>query len=180
MDRQHWVFILALLCCIPFLLAWDTTGTAGRLETFANPADTSCTTNGALWYDSTNHRVRSCVNAVAQSVHVGTYTKCMVIESPVDADNLLFFRAENALTVTGIDCLVNAATSVPIIVQECNANGASCTTVEAAITCGTTNSTEAAGIDASAIEAGNWLRIDVGVPSGTPGQVAVCVNFVVP
>lgn len=108
------------------------------------------------------------------------HTKCLIIETPVDADNLLFFRAEEALTVTAIDCLVNAATSVPITVQECDANGGTCVAIEAAITCGTTNSTEAAGIDNATVDAGDWLRIDVGVPSGTPGHVAVCINFTIP
>ena len=110
----------------------------------------------------------------------GERSRCIVIESPVDADNLLFFSTEVAMTVVGIDCLVNAATSVPITVQECDANGGTCSAVEAAITCGTTNSTEAAGIDNPSIDAGDWVRIDVGVPSGTPGHVAVCVRYTMP
>jgi hypothetical protein len=106
-----------------------------------------------------------------------TSTKCMVIETPADADNFLFWRTDLAITVTGIDCLVNAATSAVTTVQECDANGGTCTAVEAAMTCGTTNTTEAAGIDNAAIDAGDWLRLDVGTVTGTPGHVNVCVTY---
>jgi hypothetical protein len=116
---------------------------------------------------------------VAADAELYTDTKCMVIEAPVDADNLLFWRVESAVTVTGIDCIVNAATSAVITVQECNSNGASCTTTEAAITCATTNTTEASGIDDAAWDATDWTRIDVGTVTGTVGHVAVCVTFTV-
>jgi hypothetical protein len=101
----------------------------------------------------------------------------MLIEAPVSGDDLLFFRADTALTVTGIDCLVSSATSVVITVRECNSNGASCTATEAAMTCGTTNTTESGGIDNNSIDAGDWVRILVGTVTGTPGHVNVCVLF---
>ena len=100
--------------------------------------------------------------------------QCITVEDPVDADNVLFFRADAALTVTGIDCLVNAATQV-VTVQECDANGGTCAATEAAITCAATNTTEAGGIDNAAIDAGDWVRLDVG--AGTVGQLSVCVTF---
>ena len=104
-------------------------------------------------------------------------TKCMTIESPIDADNFLFFRADTGLTVTGIDCLVNAATSAVVTVQECDANAASCTATETAMTCGTTNTTEAGGIDDATIDAGDWLRVDIGTVTGLPEHVTVCATF---
>jgi hypothetical protein len=106
-------------------------------------------------------------------------TKCMLIETPDDADNLLFFRAERAITLTGIDCLVNAATSAQATVQECNADGGSCVNSEPLVTCGTTNSTETGGFTDAAIDAGDWTRIDVGTISGTPGHLNICVTFTV-
>jgi hypothetical protein len=101
----------------------------------------------------------------------------MMIEAPVNGDSFLFFQAENALTVTGIDCLVNAATSAQITVKECNSNGASCSNTEATMTCGTTNTTESGGIDDNSVAAGAWMRIVIGTVSGTPGHVTVCVSF---
>ncbi len=75
----------------------------------------------------------------------------MTIESPVSGDSLLFFRADTALTVTHVNCLANAATSAVLTVQECNANGGSCGATEAAMTCGTTNTTESGAIDDASI-----------------------------
>jgi hypothetical protein len=104
-------------------------------------------------------------------------TKCMDVESPVNGDSILFFHAEAALTVTHINCLVNAATSVVITVQQCDANGGSCTPTEAAMTCGTTNTAESGAIDAPSITTGNWTRVAVGTVTGAPGQVAICVTY---
>jgi hypothetical protein len=101
----------------------------------------------------------------------------MTIESPANGDSFLFFRAEAALTVTHINCLSNAATSTVITVQECNSNGGSCGATEAAMTCGTTNTTESGGIDDSSVASGAWMRVLVGTVSGTPGHVAVCVTY---
>lgn len=106
------------------------------------------------------------------------HTKCMTIESPADADNLLFFRAERALTLIGIDCLTNAATSAVLTLQECSSSGATCGTSEAA-TCGTTNTTETGGIDDTAVDAGDWMRIDVGTVTGSVGHVSFCVTYTV-
>ena len=107
------------------------------------------------------------------------YTRCMTIESPVDADNLIFFRVESAITITGIDCLVNAATYAVMTMQQCDANAANCTTTEAAMNCTTSNVTEASTIDDATMAAGTWARIDVGAVSGTPGQLAVCLTATV-
>lgn len=115
-------------------------------------------------------------DSVEADAELYTDTKCMTIETPADADNFLFFRAEAAITVTGIDCLSNDGTSAVITVQECDGNGGSCGATEAAITCGTTNTTEATSIDDAAVDAGDWMRVDVGTVTGST-QVAVCTTF---
>jgi len=119
-----------------------------------------------IYYDGTAARVAA-----------ELLTKTMVVETPAAADDFLFFRAERAITVTGIDCVVAAATSAVVTVNECDANGGTCTAVEAAMTCATTNTTEAAGIDNAVIDAGDWVRVDVGTVTGTPGHVAVTVTY---
>jgi hypothetical protein len=98
------------------------------------------------------------------------------LESPISGDSFLFFQAESAITVTGIDCLVNAATSAQITVKECDANGASCTNTEATMTCGTTNTTESGAIDDPSVAASAWMRIVIGTVSGTPGHVTICMT----
>jgi len=104
---------------------------------------------------------------------------CLVIPSPDAAQDLLWFRAERALTVTGVDCLVAASTSAQATVNECDGNGANCVAIEATITCGTTNTTESSTVDNATVDAGDWIRVDVGTVSGTPGQLAVCLTFTV-
>ena len=99
-----------------------------------------------------------------------------MIEDPADADNVLFFRSENAVTVSSVDCLVNAATSVVIAVEECDSSGGSCVGTDVASgTCGTTIT--ALTVANSGIDAGDIIRIDVGTVTGTPEQVLVCVRF---
>jgi hypothetical protein len=129
--------------------------------------DTTGASNPQLvYYDGTAARV------VQELV-----TKTMVIETPAVADDFLFFRAERAITVVGIDCVVAAATSAQVTVNECDANGGTCAATEAVMTCGTTNTTEAVSIDDPAIDAGDWVRVDVGTVTGSVGHVAVSVTY---
>jgi hypothetical protein len=98
------------------------------------------------------------------------------VESPVDADNFLFFRAESVSTVTAVDCMVDAATSADVAVQECDANGGSCEATDVASgTCTTTNAS--LSVTNSDVQAGDWLRLDIGTVSGSPGHVTLCFTF---
>jgi hypothetical protein len=98
----------------------------------------------------------------------------MVVEAPSDADNFLFFRAASAFTVTGVNCMTSTAASTGVItVQECDANGAACVSV-ATGTCAATNTTLT--VTNGSIDAGDWVRVDVGVVAGGPGHVNVCAT----
>ena len=107
-------------------------------------------------------------------------TKCINIDPANATTDWFFYRAERALTVTGIDCIVDAATSVVLTLRECDANGASCTATEAAITCAATNTTEASGIDNAAVDAGDILRVLRGTVTGGPAQAFLCFTYTVP
>lgn len=87
------------------------------------------------------------------------------------------WKAPHAVTITGLDCLVDAATSVVLTARECDADGANCTDIEAAMTCGTTNTTEASGIDNNSIDAGDTIRITRGTVTGTPTQAVMFIEF---
>lgn len=118
------------------------------------------------------------LNTVVSDATLSTdrLTKSMTIETPVAAETFFFFRADEAATVTGIDCIVEDATSAIITVQECDADGDTCTAIEAAMTCAVTNTAHASTIDNASIDAGDRIRVLVGTVSGTPGQVAVDVT----
>jgi hypothetical protein len=101
--------------------------------------------------------------------------KCMTIETPADADNFLFFKSVRAITVVGVYCVVNAATSAVVTLQECNGDGGSCGTTES-LTCAATN-TQSTSIDDPTVDAGDWMRLDVGTVTGTVGHVSFCAEY---
>jgi hypothetical protein len=104
-------------------------------------------------------------------------TKIINIDPTATTTDWFFFRTESAITITGIDCIVDAATSVVLTLRECDANGGSCAATEAAITCATTNTTEAAGIDDAVVAAGVWMRVLRGTVTGSPTQAVFSVIF---
>lgn len=106
-----------------------------------------------------------------------TDTKCMNIDPALATTSWLMWRASAALTITGVDCLVEDATSTVATLQECDANGDACTAVEAAMTCLVTNTTEAAGVDNTGIDAGDYLRVLRGANVGAPAQLIMCFEF---
>jgi hypothetical protein len=118
-------------------------------------------------------------DSVEADTELFTKTKCINIDPDATTTDWIFFRAEAAITVTGIDCLVDAATSVVATVQECDGNGANCSNIEAAITCAATNTTEATSIDNASVDAGDWVRVTRGTKTGSPTQVNVCVTYTV-
>lgn len=107
------------------------------------------------------------------------HSRCINIDPGHSTTDWLMFRAERALTVIGVDCLVDAATSVVLTPRECDADGANCSDIEAAITCGTTNSTEASGIDNASIDAGDWVRVTRGTLTGSASQAMICLTYTV-
>jgi hypothetical protein len=105
-----------------------------------------------------------------------TQTKCIIIESPNDVDNFLFFRAAGLLTVIRVDCLAsNAGSSVVFTMRECDANGANCqATAIATGTCLTTNTTPT--IQNNDVATHNWVRLDIGAVVGVPGHLTMCLT----
>lgn len=154
--------------CEPVVSADITNGTVTGDDVAASLAGRSLTLNTGTTPDQLD-----------ADVELYERTNALTIESPTAADDLLWFRAERLMTVTGIDCLVAAATSAQATVNECDANGANCTPIEATITCAATNTTEAAGIDNAVVDAGDYVRIDVGTVDGTVGQLIVNLTFTV-
>lgn len=108
-----------------------------------------------------------------------TQTRCLNVNPASPVTDLLFFRADKAITVTGIDCLVEPAGSLEMTLRECDGNAAGCGAIEATVICGTANTTETGGIDAAAVEAGHYLRVLIGRKSGTPVQGLICATFTV-
>jgi len=95
------------------------------------------------------------------------------ITDPADADDMIYVRAANAMTVTGIDCQAEGTTpSITVTLQKCNdlACGTP-TTIEAAITCDADGGAHASTIDSAAITADTPIKVLFGAPSGTVTSV---------
>jgi len=145
----------------------------GFHEADDHPADTADSTlyeynvvNNCLeWFVGNNILRRDC----------GVKEVCYSLESPTDADNFLVKKFRESATVLAMHCLVGASTSAVVTYQECDGNGGSCSTIES-VTCGTTNTADN-GIDNASIDAGDWIRIDIGTVTGTVGQVNACLYY---
>ena len=109
-----------------------------------------------------------------------TLTKCINVDPASTVTSWLFFKSKAAITVTAIDCIVDAATSVVMTLRECDANAANCTDMEAAITCATTNSPHSGGIDDAAVDSGDWMRVTRGTVTGTITQASLCMTYTEP
>lgn len=102
------------------------------------------------------------------------------IESPADADNFLIFKAPVALTITDIHCVVDPADSsesVVIDIQERTSTGDTPATVDATITCDNDGAEDDGTLTNGAIDAGDWVSIDIGTVTGTVTQVAVSIYY---
>ena len=88
-----------------------------------------------------------------------------------------WFKAEAALTVTGLD-VIEASTdtgSITVDVQECNSSGSSCVSILVSpVTASATGA--AATISDTNIASGAWVQIVYGTPSGTVTQVAASLK----
>jgi hypothetical protein len=114
-------------------------------------------------------------NDIAADAELYTQSKAMTIETPTDADNFFFFVAPQALTITKVTGIVEAATSAVITLQECDAAGDNAATIEAVTA--DVDGTISTSIDNGAIDAGDVIRVDIGTVTGTVGQAHVTVVF---
>ena len=137
-------------------------------------------TIGATVIEAADWTAVAAMSGVNTGDQVITDTKCGNIPPDATITNWLFYRTDVDITITGLDCLTDVATSsVVLTIRECDANGANCVDIEAAITCNTTNSTEAGGIDNAGIDAGDWIRVTRGTVTNDALQGALCMTFTV-
>lgn len=114
-------------------------------------------------------------NAIVLS---STKTYAFNLSTPVAGNYPLGVRVPADTTISSIVCISSAATSTTVILKDCNAGGSSCNTIEAAMTCGTTETViPSGGIDSATVQAGRYIRPFVSATSGSPGWVGVYVYY---
>lgn len=118
----------------------------------------------------------SCNGTTCELDYALTWTRERTISDPADADDYLWFKAEAALTLTAINCVAQGTTpSITVDLQECDSNGANCaTSLSSVITCNGGN--DAGTLSDTAVDSGDWMRLNLGAPSGTVDAISVQVN----
>jgi len=118
-------------------------------------------------------------DSVEADAELYTDVKCGLFENVTDDDNFIFFYAKTAITITDIECIVEDATSVVITMQECDSAADNCSGVDGAstITCDVDGASDDGTLSNGGIDAGDWIRLDIGTVTGTVGFVTVCITF---
>jgi len=105
--------------------------------------------------------------------------KDFTLHDPADADDALIFKAQHDMTITDIHCIADGGTSISLDIQECTSAGASCATVDAAITCDTDGAEDACSGSCSngSIDAGDWVKMILGAPSGSVDVLTFSIYY---
>ena len=154
------------------VLSWTAPGTATNIPQSGDPTVDAA---GEIALDTTADQIR--YYGGAERVLDYRHTENATFKTPTSGDKAKF-RKPYGMTVTTIGCVVDAATSVVLDVQECDANGANCTTILSGTrTCTTTYGT--ATVSDTAIAAAGYVFFSLGTVSGTPGYLYVDLNYTV-
>lgn len=100
--------------------------------------------------------------------------------TPTASSNRLLWKAPYNSRIETINCITDpgGANNVVITLQNCNANGASCTNIDStSITCGGTNAADDGSLSSPTITAGNWINLNMGTVTGSPSNTTVTVKY---
>jgi len=100
------------------------------------------------------------------------------VKTPVDGDDLPLFKAQTALTITDIHVIATGGTDISVDIQECDSAGANCVTVDAAITADTNGAEDDGTLTNGAIDAGDWVKIVLGAPTGAVTHLTGSIYYV--
>lgn len=161
---------------------------ASHTHTASNISDLSGSTDITADLEEEAHcsehdgRSTTCSSEVLNAdAELYTDSFCATIETPTDADDFLLFRNDKAITVTSIDCIVEAATSAVVVINECDSAGDNCgsanSRVEESLTCDVDGATDDGTIGNSGVAVGAWVRGQVGTVTGTVGHVSICTTY---
>ena len=101
------------------------------------------------------------------------------IKSPVDADDVLMFKAQRAITVTDIHVLAQGGGTISVDIQECDSAGANCATVDAAISADSDGAEDDGALSNGAIDAGDWVKLVLAAPSGTVNFLSGSIYYTI-
>lgn len=106
-----------------------------------------------------------------------THFLSFVIAAPAATDDINILKAPVALTITGINCIVQGTTSVTGQIQECSATGGDCADLDSDIVCDADGAADDGTLTDSAIAANAWIRWKTTSVDGTPTFLTVTVKY---
>ena len=124
-------------------------------------------------YDTTDNQITcSSVSGVTRKVYTGiqliSATPILIpftIPAPATTGTMKWtFKARQAMTITGIDCICDPADAddtVTIDINECDSTADNCATVDAAIACDNDGAADDGTLSNASIDAGDWISLDV-------------------
>ena len=102
----------------------------------------------------------------------------LTITDPADADDVLLFKAQRAITITDVYTIVDPADtgeSISVNIMECDGTGDNCATIDAAITADNDGAEDDGTLTNGSIDSGDWVQMVLGAPSGTVTALTITI-----
>lgn len=149
-------------------------GGATSLE-IPNGASPTVDAAGEIAIDTTSDQIKYYGGAERVIPYKKTFS--VVVPSVAATDDMLIMKAPYGMTLTAIDCIVSAATSATINIQECDSAGANCTDTATSDLACDTDGANTTTFNNATVDSGDWLKLDVASISGTPGNLTVTATY---
>ena len=162
-------------CTLAGLAISGTTSPTITVE--AVPANATVNAAGEMTIDTTTDQIRWYGTAQQQLSPKLTFS--VVVPSVADTDDMLIMKAPYGMTITALDCIVSAATSATINIQECDSAGANCVDTATSDLACDTDGANTTTLNNATVDSGDWLKLDVASISGTPGTLTVTVTYTI-
>jgi len=156
---------------------WDL-GSATSFE-LPNVADPTVDAAGEIAIDTTDGQL-TWFNGVQYTTIATESFEFAISSASFDATNPTGGKKFNEpITITSINCVTKAATSIAMQIVECDANGANCVATDSAkeISCSTTNAADDGALSNSAIDAGDWVMASMSQVSGEVDWLYITVEY---
>lgn len=155
-------------------LTTPTISGALQLDTGVSP---TVNTSGQVIIDTTGPQLLWYYGAGGPWAIPKTVFDSVTVEDPA-TESVLLFKAPYPLVIEGVDCVSVGGTSSDIDIQECDANGGTCVDIDTTpITCGLTNTADDGTISDPDIDAGDYVRLNIGTVTGSVTQLNVTVEY---
>jgi len=162
-------------CTLAGLAISGTTSPTITVE--AMPSNATVNAAGEMTIDTTTDQIRWYGTAQQQLSPKLTFS--VVVPSVADTDDMLIMKAPYGMTITALDCIVSAATSATINIQECDSAGANCADTATSDLACDTDGANTTTLNNATVDSGDWLKLDVASISGTPGVLTVTVTYTI-